>query len=103
MRSWVARSFVVVVSVLPLVPGRANAADAPAPVPAPQPPLLPAGTPEAPRDVPPVLVEAERYVTAPDGTISTPTRTVLEDLRVPRATSTVTAKDVFEQASKSLS
>ncbi|HVG93530.1 MAG TPA: TonB-dependent receptor [Planctomycetota bacterium] len=108
MRPWVARSFAVVAAVLPLVPGRAHAEDAPppapvpAPVPAPAPPQPPTGTPVAPREVPPVLVEAERYVTAPDGTISTPTNTVLEDLRVPRATSTVTAKDIFEQGARTV-
>jgi outer membrane receptor protein involved in Fe transport len=95
MRSWFACSLAVAVS---LVPGSARAADAPPPAPAP----APAAPPDAPREVPAVVVEAERYVTAPEGTTSAATRTVVEDLRVPRATSTVTARDVFEQGARTV-
>lgn len=70
--------------------GAASAADAPAPV--------VAAPPEAPRTVEEVVIRGERYVIPADATITTATRTSLADLAVPRATSTVTARDLFEQA-----
>lgn len=77
----------------------ARAADAPpppapAPVPVPVPPVV------EPRTVEEVVVRADRYVVPFDADVTTPTRTRLPDFVVPRATSTVSAEDIFQQASR---
>lgn len=87
--------FVVPVMLAVLVAPVALAADAPpAPAPAPVPP------PPAPRTVDEVVVRADRYVVPFDANVSTPTRTSLADFVVPRATSTVSAEDILQQASR---
>lgn len=75
----------LVVPVLIVAAGRASAADAP--------PVDRLGD---------VVVEIERYVLPREGTVSTPTRTLVPDLILPRSISTVSAEDLLTQGSRTV-
>lgn len=49
-----------------------------------------------------VVVEAERYVLPREGTVSTPTRTLVPDLILPRSLSTVSAEDLLDQGARTV-